>query len=211
MARTRCFDENPERYDTWFVRHAPLFESELAALRELVPDEGEGLEVGVGTGRFAGPLGITRGVEPSAPMREIARKRGIDAVDGVAEDLPYPDDSFDFVLMVTTICFLDDVGAALEEARRVLRPGGSIVIGFVDSAGPVGRHYVEHKSESPFYRDAEFVSAREVKRHLEEAGFGDLAFRQTLFGVPGDREEIETPEEGCGRGSFVVVRGTKGI
>jgi SAM-dependent methyltransferase len=206
MAKTKGFDENPARYDGWFERHAALYESELAALCELMPAEGEGLEVGVGTGRFALPLGITRGVEPSAPMREIARSRGVDVLDGVAEHLPYSDDCFDLLLIVTTICFVDDVGAALMEARRVLRPSGSILIGFVDRESPVGRYYLEHKSENPFYREAEFLSTEEVSRHLKEAGFGNLTFRQTLFGAPGEREEVDNPEEGYGRGSFVAVR-----
>ncbi len=209
MARTRAFDENTERYDAWFERHAALYESEVAAVRGLLPAEGAGLEVGVGTGRFAEPFGIVHGVEPSAPMREAARARGIDAVDGVAERLPYPDASFDFVLMVTTICFVDDVAAALAEAFRVIRPGGCIVIGFVDRESPLGRHYLAHKDESPFYKDADFFSTEEVSRHLEEAGFTDLVFRQTVFTAPGGAEEVEEPEEGHGRGSFVVVRAMK--
>ncbi len=39
----------------------------------------------------------------------IARKRGIKVVEGMTEDLPFEDESFNFVLMVTTICFLDIV------------------------------------------------------------------------------------------------------
>ena len=142
-------------------------------------------------------------------MRKVARARGIDAVDGVAEHLPYSDSSFDFVLMVTTICFLDDVGAAMREAYRVIRPGGCIVIGFVDRESPVGRSYADHKDESPFYKDAEFLSVSEVSGHLEEAGFKDPTFRQTVFGAPGgsgETGETETPREGYGEGSFVVVR-----
>ena len=200
VARTRAFDENTERYDTWFERHAALYESELAAVRDLLPASGEGVEVGVGTGRFAAPLGIKRGVEPSAPMREIARSRGIDAVDGVAEALPYEDACFDLLLMVTTICFVDDVRAALEEARRVLRPGGAILIGFVDRESPVGKRYAEHRDESPFYSDAEFLSAGELAHRLKEAGFSDLAFRQTVFGTRPGAEEMEQPAEGYGRG-----------
>jgi len=206
MAKTKAFDENTERYDTWFERHASLYRSEVAAVRDLLPARGKGLEVGVGTGRFAGPLGITCGVEPSAAMRETARARGIDAVHGVGEHLPYPDSYFDFVLMVTTICFLDDVGAALAEAFRVTRPGGCMVIGFVDRESDIGRTYLEHKHENPFYADAEFFSTDEVSRYLEDAGFSDPVFRQTVFEGPGGAEEVETPREGHGLGSFVVVR-----
>jgi ubiquinone/menaquinone biosynthesis C-methylase UbiE len=94
------------------------------------------------------------GIEPSAAMRELARERGLDAVGGVAEQPPYPDDSFDTLLMVTTICFVDDIPLSLREARRVLRPGGHIVIGFVDRESPLGRDYLAHQAENVFYREA---------------------------------------------------------
>jgi hypothetical protein len=44
------------RYDDWFERHRAAYLSELLAIRALLPWEGRGLEIGVGTGRFAGPL-----------------------------------------------------------------------------------------------------------------------------------------------------------
>ena len=65
--------------------------------------------------RFAAPLGIRLGVDPSLEMSRIAQKRGIDVVHGRAEDLPFDDTSMDFVLMVTTLCFLDDVEQAFAE------------------------------------------------------------------------------------------------
>jgi len=209
MPKSRPFDENAERYEQWFEKNALAYESELAAVRMLLPDKGVGMEVGIGSGRFAAPLGIRFGVDPSARMREIAGERGIDVVPGVAENLPYPDSRFDFVLMVTTICFLDNVGAALSESHRVLRPGGCIIIGFVDRESEVGKSYVKHKEENPFYREAQFFSLDEVRCHLEEAGFGDFAFSQAIFCRPGDMREIETPKEGHGEGSFVVVRAHK--
>ncbi len=64
--------------------------------------------MGVGTGRFALPPGITVGVEPALAMTSIARKRGIEVYEARAEELPFDNESFDFVVMVTTICFLRD-------------------------------------------------------------------------------------------------------
>jgi hypothetical protein len=56
-----------------------------------LPKSGTGVEIGVGTGRFAEPLGIRVGVEPSKAMRQVAQKRGIEVIDGVAQVLPFDD------------------------------------------------------------------------------------------------------------------------
>ena len=167
------------------------------------------MEIGVGTGRFAAPLGIKQGVEPSAKMREIAKQRGIDAIDGEAEKLPFDDSRFDCLLMVTTICFLDDVFESLKEAYRVIRPGGWIIIGFIDRNSPIGKQYLRHKNESVFYKPATFYSSAEVASLLERAGFTDLHFSQTIFhGLTGIKD-LEPVKEGCGEGSFVVVKAKK--
>jgi len=98
------FETEAERYDAWFDRHSAAYQSELAAIRgALGLGRGVGLEIGVGTGRFAAPLGIVEGVEPAATMRRIAASRGVHAVAGVAEALPFGNDAFDFALMVTTV------------------------------------------------------------------------------------------------------------
>lgn len=205
MPKSSAFDQHVADYDAWFDRHRPVYESELQVVRELL-GRGRTLEVGVGTGRFAGPLKVGWGVEPSARMRAIACERGVDAIDGVAERLPHADQSFDAVLMVTTICFLDDVDAALLEAGRGLRPDGHLVIGFIDRESPVGRDYQAHHAESVFYREATFLSASEVAEHLRRAGFIDLVFRQTLFTPLADVAAVQPSQPGCGAGSFVVVR-----
>lgn len=205
MPKSAPFEAHAERYDEWFEAHPTLYASELALLREMLPP-GAALEVGVGSGRFAAPLGVAFGVEPAPRMREIARRRGIDAVEGVAEALPYADASFDVVLMVTTICFVDDLDASLREARRVLRRGGHIVIGFIDRESPVGREYERRRAGDDFYSDATFYAAAEVEDHLLRAGFRDLVFRQTLFDAGDDADAPERSADGHGRGSFVVVR-----
>ena len=57
-------------------------------------------------------------------MGKIANKKGVNVIEGVAESLPFTDSQFDFVLMVTTICFLEDIETAFNEANRVLKSGG---------------------------------------------------------------------------------------
>ena len=209
MPKTSPFDTHPDRYDDWFDRHEAAYQSELRAIRAVLPNTGDGLEVGVGTGRFAAPLGIECGVDPSTEMRKRSRKREIDVKDGGAEKLPYPDARFNCVLMTTTLCYLKDPGAAFEEVRRVLRPGGAFVVGFIDRGGPLGCRYEKQKGESAFYAPARFHPASEVARLFEAAGFEDLTARQTLFSDPETMTEPDPVEDGVGEGGFVVIRGVK--
>ncbi|MBN1695867.1 MAG: methyltransferase domain-containing protein [Spirochaetales bacterium] len=209
MARTSPFDEYTERYDEWFEKHPFVYESELEAVGAMLPDSGSGVEIGVGTGRFAAPLGIACGVEPSARMRTIARARGVEVKAGAAEQLPYDDERFDYAVMVTTVCFLDDITGAFREVRRILKPGGRFIVGFVDRNSRLGRLYEKKKRDNPFYREATFYSAEEVIRHLEETGFGNFMFRQTIGKEPVMIKEREPVIDGYGTHAFVVVGGEK--
>jgi SAM-dependent methyltransferase len=209
MPGENAFDNNVDRYEQWFVDNPLAYVSELRAVRELLPSNGAGIEIGLGTGRFAAPLGIKKGVEPSRAMAELARKKGIEVIIGVAEHLPFKVDEFCFVLMVTTVCFLDDREMAFQEVRRVLEPGGSFVIGFVDRDSLLGREYQTKKDKSAFYQHATFYTTKDIVAALEQAGFGAFEYRQTLFRPLAELVEIEPVREGHGRGSFVVVRGVK--
>jgi SAM-dependent methyltransferase len=208
MPGVDSFNENADRYEAWFLENPLAYVSELHAVQALLP-KGHGLEIGVGTGRFAAPLGIKKGIDPSRPMAELARKKGIEVLIGVAEQLPFSDGEFDICLMVTTVCFLDDMDLAFREVYRVLKQGGAFVIGFVDRESRLGRKYLAKKEKSPFYKDAKFYSVDEIKQSMTRVGFSDLQFRQTLFQPLEDLQEVEPVKEGHGEGSFVVVRGRK--
>ena len=209
MPGVESFEKNVDKYEAWFDRNRAAYASELEALRALLPKSGKGLEVGVGTGRFAAPLGIRVGVDPAKAMGKLAMERGIEVRFGVGENLPCKDSSFDFVLLVTTICFLDDVPAAFGEAYRVLKSGGSILVGFIDRESSLGKVYEQRKQDSEFYRDAAFLSVSEVMRHLKQAGFRGFVFRQTIFQNPTEMKEPDPVRSNYGEGSFVVVRAEK--
>ena len=143
-------------------------------------------------------------------MRKIARHRGIKVLAGVAENLPFGDDKFDLVLMVTTVCFLDDIHKAFIEAHRVLANGGFFVAGIVDRNSLIGQKYLKHQNESVFYKVATFFSVDEVVRVMRQAGFKDFVFRQTIFRSLSEIDDKEPVKSGYGEGSFVVIRGRKG-
>ncbi len=207
---TEPFEQHPMKYENWFEKNQHTYLSELSAVRQqLPPGEGNRVEIGVGTGRFAAPLGITFGIEPFARMREIAARRGINTSAGTAEALPLADSTFEVALMVTTVCFLDDVEASFAEVFRILEPGGFFVIGFVDKDSFLGREYQLRKEQSVFYRVATFYSVRDIVRFLDRTGFREFSFVQTIFHGLREMKSVETARPGYGEGSFVVVRAQK--
>ncbi|HET97599.1 MAG TPA: class I SAM-dependent methyltransferase [Desulfurivibrio alkaliphilus] len=209
MPREAAFETHHQRYEQWFETHEAAYISELLALRPFVPWEGRGIEIGVGSGRFAAPLGVQVGVDPSPAMLVYAAARGIEVVEGTAENLPFAEGSFDHALSVTSICFVDSPARMLAEARRVLKPGGRLVIGFVDRESDLGQNYLAHQAENVFYRDATFYSADEVARLLLDAGFSISAWGQTLAQPLTETREIEPLRAGRGQNAFLVVAATR--
>jgi SAM-dependent methyltransferase len=108
------------------------------------------LMVGLGPGtdlKFVPPAVTSiSAVEPVAAFRQMASRlalrRGItaDIVDGTGESIPFPDNSFDSVHIGLVLCSVDDVAATLREIRRVLVPGGRLVVlEHVRGEGATGR------------------------------------------------------------------------
>jgi len=209
MPKTKPFDKYSDEYDRWFVVNKYAFQSELKAIKSVLPDSGKGVEIGVGSGMFAELLGITEGVEPSRAMREKAKKKNINALDGVAENLPYSDNSFDFALMVTTICFVDELVQSFNEAHRILSDTGRLIIGFVDKNSPIGKIYQQYKEESIFYKDALFYGTEELYGILKNTGFEIEDTCQTVFGNLEEIDRVQETLSGYGKGSFVVIRAMK--
>jgi len=210
MARITPFQSHHQAYEDWFATFHHVYKAELRAVRTALPEAGDpartGLEIGAGSGLFSAPLGIPLALEPCAEMAARARARGLQVTLGVGERLPFADASVDYALMVTSICFMDDVPAALDEACRVLRPGAPLVIGFVDRESPLGRLYETHKADSPFYREADFYSAAEIARMAETAGLEQPQWWQTVRGLLHEVGPEEAIEPGFGAAAFVVLR-----
>jgi len=75
------------------------------------------------------------------------------------------------VLKMTVICFLENPAAVLREMYRVLAPGGTLIVGFIEKDGEIARHYLPQKIKGRFLRFAQFRMTGEVANFLKEAGF----------------------------------------
>ncbi|WP_406660402.1 methyltransferase domain-containing protein [Methanolobus sp. ZRKC3] len=206
MKRT-AFDIHTEKYDIWYDENPAVYASELEAIRELMPSKifHNSIEIGVGTGRFASELGVTYGLDPSEGMLKIADSRKVECIKGVAEKLPVKNSSMELALMVTSLCFMD-AEKALNETYRVLAPEGFLIVAFVERNRPLGEEYRKRKAESSFYKKIGFHTTDEVLSMLKEHGFEDMLIKQTLFKPLKMIRDTEKPEEGFGKGSFVVIR-----
>jgi SAM-dependent methyltransferase len=134
------------------------------------PQRGFWVDLGAGKGQVAIPLIETTGnpvimLDPNADAMskglEIARAKGLghqlSAVIGVAEAMPFPDNSVDLVVSRGSIFFWDDPVKGLQEVYRVLRPGGKAMIG-----GGAGSGYPQEAAE-------ELIASRKKKLEGDEA------------------------------------------
>jgi SAM-dependent methyltransferase len=127
---------NVPRYDglaEWYEDfRRELSDHELDALRRLLgPGDGRCLDVGCGTG--VPTLAVAElgwevvGVDVSRDLLERARARGLEVLEGAADDLPFEDASFDAVVSFWTHTDIDGFAAAVAEVARVLRPRAPFV------------------------------------------------------------------------------------
>jgi ubiquinone/menaquinone biosynthesis C-methylase UbiE len=177
------FDEYANDYDHWFNEQEDVYQAQLGMMRAAIPNHGRGLEVGIGSGRFAVPFGIHYGIDPSRELARIAKHRDIEVVLGEGEHLPYRAGSFEYVLMMTVICFLDDVTAVFLEANRVLIPGGILVVGFIEAGGEISLQYQSESTRGRFLRYAQFRTAEEVGKFFKASKFVKISSLKKTGGV----------------------------
>lgn len=209
MPQISSFQKHTVQYEKWFDENKCVYEAELNALKSLLPSGERGIEIGVGTGRFAAPLGVKFGVEPASRMRVIAQQRGVQVIGGLAEQLPLKNSGFSYALMVTVVCFLNNVSKAFQEAHRILKKDGYFIVALIDRNSPVGQVYSAQKRQSVFYKEAVFYSVDEIVELMQRSGFDDFQFRQTLFQNVSGTTANEPVLPGYGKGSFVAVRSKK--
>jgi len=192
-------------YDEWYDTHPALYESELAALKKVIPS-GTGLEIGVGTGRFAAPLAVRFGLDPAINMLKLAKKRKIQVVQGFGENLPFKNESFHFIQIAFVMEFVDDPLHFLRGAARTLQKNGAIILGFIDKNSEWGQYYIRNSSRRKFFHPP---SPGEILEIFKSIGLEFQEAWQTLFQPPPDIKHEEEPKRGFGQGGFVVLKAIK--
>lgn len=108
------------------------------------------LELGCGTGlildRVAPIARSAKGIDLSEGMIDKARQRGLDVVVGSVTELPYADASFDCVYSFKVLAHVPDIGKAIAEAKRVTRPGGTMVL---ELYNPMSLRYLAKRIAGP--------------------------------------------------------------
>ena len=132
------FDEKQAKQVEQTYMTADIVEQRRATRALLALQPGERvLDIGSGPGFLAdemaaevGPEGAVHGVDPSESMLAIARRRetAVQYALGDAVSLPFEDQTFDAAIATQVYEYVPDMPAALAEARRVLRPGGRLLI-----------------------------------------------------------------------------------
>lgn len=229
------FDEFAEAYDGWFLKNRSVLASEVRLLARALGEPGRTLSVGCGSGLFEQLLraehgiDVRDGLEPSASMAEVARRRGMEVKAGRAEALPYGDGEFDTVLFNGSPGYIADLARAFAEARRVLRAGGHVVVLDVPAESGYGLLYMlaaakgtwndgilravapAHPYPVELAAGAQWRTTEEKARLLEGAGFVDLEYAQTLTRHPRfTNDRVEDPVDGYDRGGYVAIRARKG-
>ncbi|MFP3298727.1 MAG: methyltransferase domain-containing protein [Thermocladium sp.] len=157
----KAFNSWAADYDEWYTENPSLASIELRTVSLLKP-WGRGIEVGGGSGFFSLPFQAMV-LEPAMGMASLANQRGLDVVIGIGEQPPIRDSSMNYVLLVVTLCFLEDPMPTLSSARSLLKQGGALITCIVPRESRYGRLYEEKgRSGHRFYSLARFYSVKET-------------------------------------------------
>ena len=214
------FDEWPETYDRWFTTPVgalvKLYENELI-LDLLKPSHGEViLDAGCGTGIFTLDLlkvgSRVIGLDLSLPMLLRAKEKAggcpFEVVVGDMLTLPFPEDAFDKVVSITSLEFIEDGRAAIDELFRVTKRGGCVVVATLNSLSSwAARRKEEAKKGHALFQKAIFRSPDEFLSLAPVNGVVRTAIHFQKDDDPNAAAEIERKgqEEGLTSGAFVAA------
>ena len=182
------FTVTAEAYDRFMGRYSVPLAPELADFANVVAGW-RVLDVGCGPGALTTELVRRLGaenvaaVDPSEPFVVAARDRhpGVEVERAAAEELPFPDDSFDAALAQLVVHFMTNPVAGLREMARVARPGGTVAATVWDHAaggqGPLRAFWdVVHELDPEVEDESRLAGASEgsLTQLFEAAGLQDV-------------------------------------
>ncbi|TCS79412.1 class I SAM-dependent methyltransferase [Tepidibacillus fermentans] len=219
------FDSFAKDYDQWYESNLGRFVDrvEKKLIEEMAkPEKNEQvLDMGAGTGTYSlwlakKGLQVTA-VDQSKEMLKIAQDKAekeglnIEWQIGDAHQLPFKDGTFDLVVSVTAVEFMDHPKKALREAMRVLKPNGRLVIGVLTKESSWGELYTQKAEEDPnnLFAKAHLYREEEIETLLPYS----FQLKKGLYLPPvmqfdeKEAEKIERERQGKqekGAGFFVI-------
>jgi SAM-dependent methyltransferase len=181
------FTAPADAYDRFMGRYSGPLSSQFAELAGVRAGQ-RVLDVGCGPGALTAELAARVGpaavsaVEPAEQFVTAARGRNpaVDVQQAFAENLPFPDETFDATLAQLVVHFMSDPGAGVAEMKRVTRHDGVVVACVWDHAGghgPLGTLWeAAHSLDAGVRDESRLVGAREgdLTRLFESAGLRDV-------------------------------------
>ncbi len=166
-------------YDSWYESKMGSFIDEVetkAAFDLFQPQSGEKvLDIGCGTGNFSIKLAKRGckviGIDISQVMLEEAKKKAknnnlnINFQKGNALNLDFANNSFDSVFSMTAIEFIEDLEKAFKEMKRVVKPGGKIMLGTIRKNSDWGKLYEKQgQKKDSVFSDAIFREVEDIEK-----------------------------------------------
>ena len=162
---------DPDKYDAWYqTKKGAWFSAlEFKLIKQLLrPMEGASLlDVGCGTGHFSRRFAKTgldvTGLDPDAKMLAYAEKHSSNITyrSGTAEHIPFPDNSFDHVIAITSLCFIDDPVQAIKEMWRVTN--NKLILGLLNKNSLL----CKQKQNKGSYMGARWDNRQDVENWLK--------------------------------------------
>ncbi|MDR2916692.1 MAG: class I SAM-dependent methyltransferase [Tannerella sp.] len=228
------FDSYAEKYDAWFLENRNVLYSEVKLVAYFLKDAGRILSVGCGSGLFEMILEkefdiiIKDGIEPSADMAEIARKRGLSVEIGTAEDMQVETGLYDTILYNGCPSYISDLAKSIKNSYDALKEGGRIILIDIPKESSYGLLYNLAKATGTWAHEllngvyprnpypielvcqSNWRTTAEKITLLESAGFSNLEFAQTLTKHPiYSNHAVEEPVAGYDSGDYVAICGYK--
>jgi len=182
------FDKNVERYESWYIKNLDKAKCEEFLIKSFNL-KGIGIEIGSGTCYFTRLFKDCIGIDISFEMCKFCKKyRNIEVIHCIGEKLPIKDKSLNYILIIVTICFIDNPKIVLEECYRCLKERGKILICIIPKDSYLGKMYEEKKvrGESIFYKYAKFYTEKDIVDIAEKINLKHIHTGKTLCINPKD-------------------------